>query len=177
MVHSFIPSIQLLLTLILHAILVRTDQPGISGFRVGEPYRTDQTGASSFRTVQSFRTDQTGILGAGQSFRSDQTVGSGFPLRSVQPLRDSNRPVKVCGKQLANMLSVVCNGKYFHSGKRRSVSPDTISPSEDDEYSILHKRQILGDTEDQPRVNKKGIYDECCREQCKLSTLQEYCAD
>uniref|UniRef100_A0A8D9BUZ7 Insulin-like domain-containing protein n=1 Tax=Cacopsylla melanoneura TaxID=428564 RepID=A0A8D9BUZ7_9HEMI len=192
MVHSFIPSTQLLpvtlLALILHALLVRTDQTGAS------------------RAVQPFRTDQTGIQRTGQSFRSDQT--SRFPLRAGQQLRDSNRSVKMCGKQLATMLSVVCNGKYYHTGKRHSPNPDSPTLSVD-EYSTLQKRQISGDTESeqfqtrvtlnddqyrtrvtnkrqissdaddqfQPRITKKGIYDECCREQCKLSTLQEYCAD
>lgn len=119
------------------------------------------------------------ILSPGQP----HSVGA---MSQYESLRDPNKVVNVCGRRLALMMSMVCNGKYNYLGKRNIVAfEDSDAPLPDFYPGIQFdsnartrfSRQSSEAGVDNPRVMKKGIYDECCRESCKLSEMFAYCAE
>ncbi|XP_033739577.1 insulin-like growth factor II [Pecten maximus] len=80
-------------------------------------------------------------------------------LSVITVIHGSNQ--RMCGEQLADTLSLVCNGSFnkrsgLHNIKRDGTLPDGFKRSAD-----------------------QGVVEECCfREQgCTLATLQRYCAE
>ncbi|XP_008468127.1 insulin-2-like [Diaphorina citri] len=110
---------------------------------------------------------------------SQPGLGSVQAISQYDRLPDENKVMKICGRQLANMLSLVCRGKYYHNGKRSTPFSESNPIPElynyDDVRFKRFRRQTTRSNPDHFQRVTKGVYDECCRESCKLSTMYDYC--
>ncbi|XP_060577898.1 uncharacterized protein LOC132735017 [Ruditapes philippinarum] len=73
--------------------------------------------------------------------------------------------VQVCGKALANMLDLVCDGRGFHW-----INPDNVMPT----ISKRSANQYL--TKRSGSLQRRGVVTECCRKACTLQDMESYCA-
>ncbi|CAL1289628.1 unnamed protein product, partial [Larinioides sclopetarius] len=73
---------------------------------------------------------------------------------------------RVCGRQLSQLLSVVCDGDY---GEPRDAKRSAKVLMLDDNI-VKPEEYVLGR---QLRV-QRGVADECCHRQCTWTTLQSY---
>ncbi|KAJ8675861.1 hypothetical protein QAD02_011647 [Eretmocerus hayati] len=85
-----------------------------------------------------------------------------------------------CGKNLANMLTLVCRG-YFNPMFKKSSGPEPESEDDyqwsyDDSYpwrSRARANAMLG----RFRRVTRGVHDECCLKSCSLNEMTSYCSD
>ncbi|XP_045198865.1 insulin-like peptide [Mercenaria mercenaria] len=72
--------------------------------------------------------------------------------------------VQVCGKLLANMLDLVCDGRGFHW-----INTDDL-PAITKRSANQYLSQSSGS------LQRRGVVTECCRKACSLSDMESYCA-
>ncbi|XP_067675682.1 insulin-like growth factor I [Haliotis asinina] len=71
---------------------------------------------------------------------------------------------RLCGKQLADALDLVCMGRGFHwDVNKRSGVP------------LLTKREEGG--RGKRSVSQRGVVEECCVNVCSIEMLERYCAE
>ncbi|XP_043238908.1 bombyxin B-6-like [Amphibalanus amphitrite] len=90
---------------------------------------------------------------------------------------EKRNPVHYCGKDLADMLDLLCLGG---AGKRSSpdliaeesattLSRDFLLPSLRSAYEIQRRLSSRG------QRRKRGIVEECCERPCSISVMREFC--
>ncbi|GJQ81436.1 hypothetical protein Trydic_g14593 [Trypoxylus dichotomus] len=110
-----------------------------------------------------------------------------FQLKSI----NADPRIQACGKNLREMLALVCQSKYYGPGHKRFLgvySDDYLDKSGEDYMKppnflndiFMDHQPIDVYNSEAPQYrfakNTPGIVDECCYNTCTLSTLQRYCA-
>ncbi|GFW80526.1 ilGF domain-containing protein [Trichonephila clavipes] len=104
-----------------------------------------------------------------------------MPSPGFEPRSYGTTGIRVCGKRLSDLLQFVCRhfgGFYAPQWKRSAMGgPGNWNPFITKSQAVLgfrlrkspEKRQFAA-------VPQYGIVNECCRQQCPLTTLVSYCA-
>lgn len=102
----------------------------------------------------------------------------------VFQVNEKRNAQRYCGKILADVLSLVCQGKYYSRYNKKSY----IENDSDEDYE--YEQQYLEDARFpfKPKSNAaalvpavfrrytRGVHDECCKKPCSPSELLSYCA-
>nr|SOX29888.1 Insulin-like Peptide 2 (ILP2) [Blattella germanica] len=99
---------------------------------------------------------------------------------------DKRNTNKYCGRNLANMLQLVCNGNYYPMFKKSSQDMDDmndsgfwIQPSTMEEqqlqYPFRSRSSASALVSGSFRRRTRGVYDECCRKSCSIQEMASYC--
>ncbi|CAH1962232.1 unnamed protein product [Acanthoscelides obtectus] len=89
--------------------------------------------------------------------------------------------VKYCGPALADIVNLVCSGKYYAREDKRfsqnlnfdDYKDDDISSNLDDQPSYPFIPKEL--TSLVPMKIRRGIVEECCHNACSQEQIKEYC--
>ena len=76
--------------------------------------------------------------------------------------------VRACGKQLVQVMSLVCNGNFRGFGKR--FDNDLIGYMWNQNWEDIDETHRMLD-----QRGKRGIVDECCHNSCSMENMRLYC--
>ncbi|XP_067142887.1 insulin-like [Centruroides vittatus] len=95
---------------------------------------------------------------------------------SLQQRTFYRRRIQVCGPELSDVLSLICNGTYYNPHSRRFISTyhDLSNPywnlvSSSYRYPLQNIPAAFSDRK------KRGVVDECCRNSCTFEQITAYC--
>ncbi|XP_069696371.1 LIRP-like isoform X2 [Periplaneta americana] len=98
---------------------------------------------------------------------------------------DKRNTNKYCGRNLANMLQLVCNGNYYPMFKKSSQDVDDMNdsgfwiqsqPVQEPQLQFpFRSRTSASLIPDSFRRRTRGVYDECCRKSCTVQEMASYC--
>lgn len=113
------------------------------------------------------------------------------PQSAIFQVADKRNAKRYCGKYLADILSLVCKGKYYTKYHKKSyVDVDSAAAAEEDYDYEQH--QYLDEPPRFPFRSKpnaavllpgafrryaRGVHDECCAKPCSVNELVSYCAE
>ncbi|GBN80609.1 hypothetical protein AVEN_146928-1, partial [Araneus ventricosus] len=118
-------------------------------------------------------------------------VSEGSTIMDPKRLMKRGNTLRVCGSELVNTLSLLCDGEYYDPNetngvRRRSLIPAMIDPYQNWIAVALSSRArneaephtSLDQLPTSPlykRLQSRGITDECCRQSCSIANLLAYC--
>jgi len=95
----------------------------------------------------------------------------GVPTASASPIHAGSRTQGLCGRQLGNMIQLVCmsrGGIYSDMNTNTRNKRGILGAGDPVSLQALHKRDDCADRE-------QGIIQDCCFHRCSIQVMTQYC--